>query len=370
MKQPSTKGPNHEAVGLLMTYRCNLHCTYCYIRKKRDKDMSLETAKRVLTPLLNSGDGLLDITFMGGETLLAMDVIMPLTEWLESRKWKRRFRLFGATNGTLLNEELKKWLLCRRDYFTLALSYDGVPSMQRTNRGSNCIDLDFFINTWPKQPIQMTINNVSVSELANGVMYLLEKGAVVHPNVAFEEYEWDLGDIHEYGRQLDVLAEYYNKHEELPSIVQFDHDIIKYAHNLIEHYPQMEVCGAGNGFCVYDVDGLVYPCHLMSPLVLDKKRLEQVKINNIEKIENFSDPRCSNCPYTSNCPTCLGCNLIYRNDICKRDMTHCRIMRIEVRSFLKKEVKRLKKKKCLDSADATLIDSLKIIYFYERQHSL
>lgn len=370
MEQTLSNEQIHEAVGLLMTYRCNLHCTYCYIHNKKDNNMSLERAKEILAPLLNSGNGLLDITFMGGETILAMNVIRPLTEWIESHKWVRRFRLFGATNGTLLTEELKKWFEKRCDYFTLALSFDGLPSTQQINRGSNCIDLDFFIKTWPNQPIQMTINNASVSKMAEGVMYLLKKGAIVHPNVAFEEYEWTLRDINEYGKQLDILAEYYSNHTEFPVIIQFEHDIISYANNLDNHYPQLEVCGAGNGFKVYDVDGKVYPCHLLSPLVLDKEKLELINTSIIEQTDNFEDPRCSKCPYTSNCPTCLGCNLKYRNDLCKRDSTHCRIMRMEVRSFLKKEIKRLKNKNSLNSTDATLFDSIKKIYNYEKKHSL
>lgn len=359
---------NHEAIGLLMTYRCNLDCQYCYIQKKRDRDMTLDKAMSILSPLLNSGEGLLDITFMGGETLLAMNVIRPLAEWLESNKWRKRYRLFGATNGTLLTDNLKSWLIARRDYFTLALSYDGTPTAQSSNRTSQEIDLDFFINTWPKQPIQMTINKDSVSEMAKGVIYLLEQGAVVHPNVAFEDYEWDKYSIIEYCKQLDILADYYYEHENLPSITQFEHNLNIYAKDIDQHRTQLEVCGAGHGFKVYDVDGKIYPCHLMSPLVLGEDKLELIKYNKIEETEDFADPMCSDCPYTSNCPTCIGCNLIYRNDIKKRDQTHCKIMRAEVRAFLKAEVRILKEKKVLDSSDARLIKSIKRIYEYEKTH--
>lgn len=41
-----------EAVGLLTTYRCNLKCKYCYIRTKRNKDMTLEMAQNILEPFL------------------------------------------------------------------------------------------------------------------------------------------------------------------------------------------------------------------------------------------------------------------------------------------------------------------------------
>ena len=99
-----------EAVGLLTTYRCNLDCKYCYIHAKRNKDMTLEMAQSILEPFLLKTAGRLDIAFMGGETLLAIDVIKPLVEWAEKGIWNRRYRFFGSTNGTLLNPNLKFWL--------------------------------------------------------------------------------------------------------------------------------------------------------------------------------------------------------------------------------------------------------------------
>ena len=202
---------NGEAVGLLTTYRCNLSCKYCYIQIKRNKDMSLEMAKSILEPFLMKKAGLLDIVFMGGETLLAIDVIRPLVEWVESGSWNRSYRFFGSTNGTLLNSELKEWLKKYADVFTLGLSYDGLPSAQSHNRGNDNIDLDFFIQTWPEQPIQMTINTDTVGQMADGVIYLLEKGALVHPNVAYEAEEWTENDLAEYATQLDNLIYYYKK---------------------------------------------------------------------------------------------------------------------------------------------------------------
>lgn len=361
---------NHEAVGLLMTYRCNFSCKYCYIKKKRNVDMSLTMAKKILEPLLNKNAGLLDITFVGGETLLAIDVIKQLVEWVECGNWKKQYRFFGSTNGTLLDDELKRWIEPRKDVFTLALSFDGIPSVQEFNRGSLPVDLDYFIKTWPNQPIQMTITSNVVNEVAKGVIYLLEKGATVHPNVAFEESEWTSIEVLGYGKQLDMLADYYNKHENLPLITQFQHNIVAYAKCITTHQHQSEVCGAGHGYEVYDVDGVVYPCHMLSPLVVKKDQLESIRNGLVQKTKDFSDPKCSNCPYTSNCPTCIGCNYIYRKCLQKRDLTHCFIMRTEVRSYIKKELNRLKKKSILTSEDATEIDSIKAIYEYEITHPI
>lgn len=348
-----------EAVGLLMTYRCNLNCRYCYVHKKRDKRMTLEMAQSILEPFLMKREGFLNIAFMGGETLMAKDVIIPLIEWAEHQTWNRPYRFFGSTNGTLLDNSLKKWINKHKNLFTLGLSYDGIPFTQMLNRGSDNIDLNFFIQTWPKQPIQMTINAESVCHMSEGVIYLLEKGAVVHPNVAFENSEWSELDVVEYGRQLNKLIYYYMQHEEKPLISQFIHNLNQYAYCVENPLKQEEVCGAGNGFQVFDTDGKSYPCHILSPLVLEGEKLKAVQNGVFECITGFSDDKCLNCPYVSSCPTCIACNYIYRKSFRKRDITHCKIMKTEVRAFIKKEVLRLQAKQYLTPEDAAEIDSIR-----------
>ena len=356
---------NGEVVGLLMTYRCNLDCKYCYISQKRNKDMSLSKAKTILEPFfLDEKSGWLDIMFVGAETLMAIDVIRPLVEWVENSSFKRKYRFCGSTNGTLLTDELKLWLSEHRHTVILGLSYDGLPSTQKDNRGSNDIDLDFFIKTWPKQPIQMTINVDSVANMAEGVIFLLERGAVVHPNVAYEDREWTDESISEYANQLNILAEYYNRHQNLPVISQFVHNLKEYADAIDNPKKQSLMCGAGHGYQVFDVDGNSYPCHMISPLVLDGEKLQRVQDGVFANIEDFSDSKCLNCPYNASCPTCLACNYLYRDDFRQRDNTHCRIMQVEVQAFVKKEVLRLDAKEILTPEDATEFDAIEKLLDY------
>lgn len=347
-----------EAVGLLITYRCNLNCTYCYIHKKKPKDMTLEMAQSILEPFLNKAGGLLDIKFYGGETLIAFDVIRELVEWVDSKNWSRKYRFFGSTNGTLLTSDMKVWLREHSDSLTLGLSFDGIPDVQLANRGNSEIDVDFFISTWPNQTIQMTVNAESVNKMADGVAFLLSKGARVHPNVAYEGHEWSDEAIREYGNQLYKLIKFYQDNENMPLINQFVHDLREYAENINNHKHQYEMCGAGNGFSLFDIDGKSYPCHLFSPLVLEGVNLDSVTNGLVENTNDFSDPKCKHCPFTTSCPTCIACNFLYRDNLRKRDSTHCKIMLIEVKAFIKKEVLRLSKKITMTPDDAALIDAI------------
>lgn len=354
-----------DAVGLLMTYRCNLKCKYCYIQTKQNKDMSLEMAQTILEPFLMTDGDFVEIVFMGGETLLAIDVIRPLVEWVEQGTWKRKFRFIGTTNGTLLTPELREWLQKHRKSLTLGLSFDGIPSAQRNNRGNDDIDTDFFVQTWPYQPLQMTINTETVHQMAEGVIYLLEKGALVHPNVAYEEREWPKEFIDEYGNQLNKLIYYYQTHQEKPLITQFQHNLKEYADNIKFHPIQKETCGAGHGFQIFDIDGTSYPCHILSPLVLRDEKLGAIQNGLVAQTADYSDSRCDTCPYVTSCPTCIASNYLYRNELQKRDDTHCKIMQLEVKAFIKKEVLRLQQQEQLSAKDAAIIDAIRRIRDYE-----
>ena len=86
----------------------------------------------------------------------------------------------------------------------------------------------------------------------------------------------------------------------------------------------------------------------------------------INTITDFSDPKCIRCPYVSSCPTCIACNYLYRGKFQKRDDTHCKIMRLEVKAYIKKEILRLKLKPVLTPEDALLIDSIRKLVDYEK----
>lgn len=360
-----------EAVGLLVTYQCNLDCKYCYIGEKQDIYMSFDTATELLKPFLQKDGNMVEIVFMGAETLMAESVIREIVEWAEQGSWKRKFKFFGSTNGTRLTDSLRQWLYQHRESIVLGLSYDGLPSVQQSNRGCGAeIDVDFFIHTWPLQPVQMTVNAESVSQMAEGVIYLLKRGAVVHPNVAYEEEQWDRRSIIEYGRQLDDLIDFYHQNEIYPNISQFEHDLVEYARNLENPAVQPKVCGAGSGFQVFDVNGCSYPCHILSPLVLRGAKLDEIRQGILADTQDFSDADCSGCPYCSSCSTCLACNYIYRGSFAKRDKTHCEIMHMDVRAFIKREVMRLSSKDNISPEDALEIDAICKLLEYEKRDRL
>ena len=327
--------------------------------------MPLEMAVSILTPLLSKKDAPpLQIMLMGGEPLLAYDMIQALILWCAGKEWTREYHFFASTNGTLLTKERKEWISQYKNVLTLALSYDGLPAVQDRNRTQSAsrIDLDFFLENWPQQKIQMTIDAQSVYSMAESVVYLLEYGFDVNANVAYEKAPWPAESIREYARQLRKLVYYYNEKPSAKRIYQFCHSFAAYAAAIGQPVVQERQCGTGDGFVVYDIDGNPYPCHMLSPLVLDAALLKKMELDP-QNEKMFSDERCESCPYTVDCPTCIGCNYRYRGEFWRRDKTHCLLMQIEVLEAMKLEILRLKKTG-FTKKDIQTIQAIKKLYQY------
>ena len=108
-----------KTIMLLITYKCNLHCSYCYEPKQQNFRMSATKAKQIITEqlsLLGDDYDSVEIQFMGGEPLLEFPLIKEVSEWLWSLPLNKKLMvLFAPTNGTLLNDEMKHWFSVNRE---------------------------------------------------------------------------------------------------------------------------------------------------------------------------------------------------------------------------------------------------------------
>jgi uncharacterized protein len=120
-------------VCLVLTHQCNLGCDYCYAGEKFARSMSLEIGLKSLK-LAFSRSGPLEISFFGGEPMIAFDSMARLTRvaarWAKRRKRALRFAV--TTNATILQ---KKHLHFLRHYnFFAGISVDGVEEVQDRQR--------------------------------------------------------------------------------------------------------------------------------------------------------------------------------------------------------------------------------------------
>jgi uncharacterized protein len=127
---------------MVLTDRCNLGCRYCDVLGRPDQRqagcvMSWETASRAMEILLArlraEPELEAQVTFFGGEPLLAWPLLERLCRHLEDQPERRRISRMLVTNGTLLDDAKSAFLLEHRVYVVVSL--DGRPEVHDGVRG-------------------------------------------------------------------------------------------------------------------------------------------------------------------------------------------------------------------------------------------
>ncbi|NDV59105.1 radical SAM protein [Bacteroides sp. 519] len=317
---------------------CNLDCIYCYEDKTSKETFDVEKTKKRLAKLLSEKtEKHTVINLHGGEPFLVFSKIKELCEWLWEENFPEKFLVFATSNGTLIHGEIKEWLMKNRHKFIVGLSLDGTREMQNTNRSNSfdLIDIDFFVETWSKQGVKMTISPQTIEKLAEGIIFLHSKNIQdIRANLAYM-VDWSNPKYVEiFQRELQKLAVFYKANPHLPKSSIFN---VNFASLTDKENKNKKWCGAGTEMVAHDIDGRGYPCHLFFESVCGKEKSE--KINNV----NFADPKefisdeCADCLMLAVCPTCYGSNYIERGNIGSRDMSLCKMNKIRIYEIAKYE---------------------------------
>ena len=321
---------------LMITHSCNLNCTYCYEAFKSNKMMSFELACSLILKECEfvkrhrrKFKGL-EIDLMGGEPMTNFPLIKQLVEWAEAGNIDVPYIFFITTNGTLFDDERKRWFREHSETIICGVSYDGDDSLQKQNRGSTsrAIDIDFFLETYPNQGVHMTVSKETLPFMARGILALQHKGVVVEAALA-EGIEWTVSDAEIYREQLKILSDAYLADPALKPIHLLTR-LISVENPSKNRKRQRKFCGTGDYMITYDVDGKAYGCHMFTPIVLGENALE---IGNIDwKCPTIAeDAVCKKCVLKNYCPTCAGFNFRYRGNIAERDKRRCRMYLEEAR---------------------------------------
>lgn len=320
---------------LLITYKCNLRCSYCYEPKEQGFKMTVSKAKQIITEeleLLDPQDSV-EIQFMGGEPLLEFQFIKEISEWL----WNKGFdtddnMLFAPTNGTLLTDEMKAWFASNNNRITLGLSFDGDITMQNKNRSNSFkkVDLKYFVETWPDQSVKMTVSPSTVSSLSEGVKYLHSIGfRYISTDLAMgPDLQWNREELAAYKRELDKLSEYYVEH---PDIIPFSMLRLDINKAIIPADQQhAKTCDCGENLVCADWTGQKYACHLFSPISLPvDKANKSNKLYDFHNHKQFYSQACAKCILYNICPHCYGMNYLCTGDATKPSSSLCRAFRLQ-----------------------------------------
>lgn len=319
-------------VTLTLTETCNLDCIYCYEANKSTGHLSVELAKKIIDEEMNRNDGveLVNFDYFGGEPFVEFERMKEIHEYLLQGKWKKKFSVSICTNGTLVHGKIKKWLLEHRNEIYLGLSFDGNKSMQDCNRSNSFdkIDIDFFAK-WSKTPtVKMTISPLTLPTLAEGVIFLHNKGFNVSCNLA-HNIDWNgEQNISILASELSKLIEYYLENPNIKPCRMLDFPI----QHVVAEPPQMikKWCGTGNYMVAYDVQGNSYACQFFMPLSIGKEMACSAKKHEIPSEININslDTRCRKCPMVTICPMCLGANYSESQSFFTRSESYCKCMKV------------------------------------------
>jgi len=313
---------------LLMTENCNLSCRYCYESHKSEKKMSLETAKGILDKEFDAIAGTekkVVIQFFGGEPMLEFDTIRDVYNYIHSRSYPNYEYCFVVTNGTLFNEERKRWAYEHKEDFICGLSLDGTKEIHDYNRCNSydLIDFGFFAKTWPEQKVKMTVSPDMLGKLGDGVIHCHELGFGVLCNLA-DGLDWSLDSSETLKQQLKRLAEYYIEHPEKDLCTMLKMPLLHIGLTKRDVFPKW--CGAGEHIHAYGVDGNLFPCQLF--MGISGKNTKIPPIENVYPVEVLPE-KCRECILYGSCPTCIGTNAVRNYPPFYHTDVECRNIKIQ-----------------------------------------
>lgn len=353
---------------ITLTESCNLSCIYCYENHKSFNCMQLNTLKKIIESEMcveNDYDEI-EIGLFGGEPFLKFDLIKEIYDYIITLNSNKKYIFFASTNGTLVHGEIKEWLKTH-PFFICGLSYDGTPEMNDINRtnSSNLIDLDFFKNQYPNQPIKMTISKQTLSTLAEGVIYLHDKGFSVSCNLAYG-LDWsDKMNVSNLERELMKLIDYYLNNPDIEPCSLINMPIHNIA--LIQKRPKyMRYCGAGISNIAYHINGTSYACQFFTPLsVGEEKAKESLNLTFYDESipKEMIEEKCQHCVVQSICPTCYGSNYAATGNIYVHDDNYCKMTKIimKARSYFKARQWKLGQLNLSSDEEILLLKSIQII---------
>jgi uncharacterized protein len=348
-----------KSMCLNVAHDCNFGCLYCFAKKGNyggsDALMSFDVAKASIDFLVKNSDGRdsLEVDFFGGEPLLAFDVVKKTIEYARSTYKNKNWRFTITTNGSLITEEIEKFLY--DNDVSIVLSLDGGKETNDKYRvlrnGTGTFDLIF-----PK------IKMVTEHRKESGGYYV--RGTYTHTTLDISK---TVMDLHNFDFKYISLEPVVTK-EEGVGIKKEDLSILKkeyerlateYVNSQKEgtwnffHFnidleagpciqKRIHGCGAGVEYVAVSPDGSIYPCHQFDGIKETKLGDVFNGIQNKELQEKFrkanflfNKKECAECWARFYCTGgCLANNYIMNGDIFKPYEIGCEIQKMRIEAAL------------------------------------
>ena len=254
-----------------LTHDCNFSCRYCYAGEKSRKDMSIDTAKKIVDYVMEiTPDGRkIELGFFGGEPLLRIDLIWKIIDYIRKKEQMtgKVVSLDVTTNGTLLTQDILG--LFKEKRVNLCVSIDGRAQVHNMNRRyrdgrESYEDVVRGLKLAIKQLDSVQVNAVygpdTIDFLPDSASFLNQLGVpVIHlnPNISAN---WDENTISKLrGVYMQIANQYIQSYKQGHEIAinLIDSKIIVF---LSGGYKVTDKCGMGETEWGFAPSGNIYPC--------------------------------------------------------------------------------------------------------------
>jgi len=167
------------------TRNCNLNCEYCY-ENITGLDVKWEIIKENIDLILNENtSNNIKIEFLGGEPMLAFDLIEKACNYFENNKYDNNISYMLTTNGTILTEKMLN--IIKKFNIYIYVSIDGLPfthNMKRVFKNTNEPTYDIIAKNVKKMlncipnlvGVQFTTHKSNIEYLYDGIKSLYDLG--------------------------------------------------------------------------------------------------------------------------------------------------------------------------------------------------
>ena len=306
--------------------KCNLNCSYCYLGRKKNTYMGIETAKKAIDIAAHEAnkqyDSTLTVYCIGGEPVMAYDTIRETVKYTKQicKHNNLKYRFSTTINGTLVTDEIVDYFA--KNNFDLKVSLDGPQKVQDLNRkdyaGNGSFEkimnrFSLLKNYEEKSGKQISVASVVTSNnflyYAESFRFLLDLGIKKIESGIDQYCEWNEGQLLGLKEQIERVFYIYKEF-----IIRTKQSIFW---NLWEQHIKSYLlpcsfygCKAGLATCYVTAGGGIYTCAEMQEFKIGTvdSGLDVPRIREIVYLEDRPEDICKECKYINHCKA-RGCQI-------------------------------------------------------------
>ena len=350
-----------------VTEECNLRCKYCYlVHKNNQNKMDIKTAKKAVDYILSSKEFFNEKSviwnFIGGEPLLAIDLIDEISDYIKMEMYRRNHPWFEdyafnfATNGILYGTPaVQRYINKNKNHLSIGISVDGNKIKHDRQRiypdGRGSYDdviknVPLWLEQFPSAGTKATFAHGDIQYLKDSIISLWNLGIKkISANVVYEDV-WTDEDARIFESQLKSLADYIienNIFESHEYTLSFFNPSIGLP--MSRQMRRNKFCGCGKMLAI-DTQGNFFPCIRFTEFSLSKNKTyaignindgiykDRLKPFQYLSINRVQDNECNGCEVASGCSSCtaLNYNESEAGTIFKRVKYNCKMHKANARA--------------------------------------